>query len=335
MVDFWNKFDNTLRIIYSNFLLIQKEGRENAAWIHPVLEDGRSSIHVILNYTGDLSAIEASGFETSQDEGDGRANGFVDLNQLETIADSPGVIELRYGSPPKYDLDDSVTDISARKELSGSKPFVWEVDRSTGTFSGSMGENVIVGVIDTGIDFNHKVFFKNDTPETRILRIWDQGLVKEAGENSPDVSLLAGTKTYGVEYTSDMINKVIQNKPGAPKIRHRDCAAHGTHVAATAAGDGRQKSFLTTQGYDFVGVAPKASIIMVKHLALEKVPAEANFEQSFKDALHYILNVAKSLNLPVVINCSFGNLLGPHDGLEDQYQFLNPLFQNLTGDTEV
>src|SRR5688572_10795234 len=81
MIDFWNKLDRALQIIYANFLLIQKEGREAAPWIHPVLEDERTSLHVVLEYSGDLSAIEALGFETSQDEGEGNANGFVDLNK--------------------------------------------------------------------------------------------------------------------------------------------------------------------------------------------------------------------------------------------------------------
>jgi subtilisin family serine protease len=88
------------------------------------------------------------------------------------------------------------------------------------------GKNVIVGIIDTGIDASHEAF------SGRILRIWDQQLrgdgVKEGG--------------YGAELT-----------PGMFSIS-RDDEGHGTHVAGIAAGADTL----------FSGVAPEADFIIVK-----------------------------------------------------------------------
>ncbi|MEM7454483.1 MAG: S8 family peptidase [Planctomycetota bacterium] len=92
--------------------------------------------------------------------------------------------------------------------------------------TGLSGSNVIVGVIDTGIDPKHPAF------KDRILKIWDQTLdgpgVDEGG--------------YGLELSGSIITA------------SRDDDGHGTHVAGIAAG----------ASDDFTGVAPEADLVIVK-----------------------------------------------------------------------
>jgi subtilisin family serine protease len=329
----WEKVDRSLQEIYANYDLIKTEGIDEVGWIDPHLPEDGQPIAIVISYTGASLSVASPGFTIEQDNEDGSAYATVILDDLEALTDSAQILEIRFGDEPTLHLDTSVIEILARKAASGSAPFQWEVDRSNGNFTGKTGENVIVGIIDTGIDYTHINFLKDATPTTRILRIWDQGLIPQAGESSPDKALLAGPKTYGVEYTDAMINDVLQKKAGAKPIRHKDCVGHGSHVASTAAGDGRQAAFSTAKPYDFVGVAPKAWIIMVKALELTDNPASSTVstEVRMRDAYMYIKKVAKSAgmpvaNMPVVINSSFGKSLGPHDGLGDEEIFITKFF---------
>lgn len=88
------------------------------------------------------------------------------------------------------------------------------------------GKDVVVGIVDTGIDGYHPSF------EGRILSIWDQ---KMEGHGW-------GLKDYGTVLTGELIGASF------------DVIGHGTHVAGIAAG--RDK--------EFGGVAPDADLIIVK-----------------------------------------------------------------------
>jgi subtilisin family serine protease len=320
----WNKLDSALAAIYLNYLKSREGDANAAARLHPtVARTGR--IHVTLLYSGSLSEIESLGFRTVRDHGEGRADGELDLSNLERLAAVPGVRKLSFGIKPRPNLDMSIPQIEAR-------PGAW--DFSAGAFSGTTGAGVIVGIIDTGIDFQHPFFLKSDAPKTtRILRIWDMGLQPRVGESSPALALLSGgavAGTYGVEYTDAMINQVLRGVVGATPVRHRDCNGHGTHVASTAAGDGRP-------AHTYIGVAPEADIIVVKYFFLQNDPKIGGTlvgeHQQKADAVSYILNVAKTVLVarPVVINCSFGDLTGPHDGFTEDEVWLTAKFAGATG----
>lgn len=94
------------------------------------------------------------------------------------------------------------------------------------TAEGLSGTNVIVGIVDTGIDPIHPAF------AGRILHIWDQTL---PGPGVPEGG-------YGIEVT------------GATLTASRDTVGHGTHVAGIAAG----------ADPGFGGIAPAARLLIVK-----------------------------------------------------------------------
>ena len=159
------------------------------------------------------------------------------------------------------------------------------------------GDGVIVGVFDTGIDWDH-LDFRNpsDTSKSRILKLWDQTITPISGETSPTGF------NYGVEYTQAHLNNELDGSP-AGYVREKDLNGHGTHVAGTAAGNGAS---LSTR--KFAGLAPNADLVIVK-----------GGNSSFSDyneinAMTYFQNVANAFGKPIVVNMSIGGQFGAHDG---------------------
>ena len=301
MPTLWDKLDDGFSSIYSKFL--QGQGGEK--------------LHVLIRYRGDPSELVTAGFEMIWNDGQGRATGALAMENVERVAARPEVIRISYPREDVPDLDKSVPDIKANQ--------VWKL--TAGVFSQTTGNGVLIGIIDTGIDFTHDFFMSNLAPKTtRILRIWDQGLVKVAGESEPAAALLhpGSPGPYGVEYTHFEINQSLRAVPGALAIRHRDCAGHGTHVASIASGDGRT-------AFTHVGVAPKAELVIVKLLGLENTPrvggVPVSFDQRFKDAVHFIRGLGVIQSKPVVINYSVGSTMGPHDGLTETEDWLGNEFR--------
>ncbi|HDQ46354.1 MAG TPA: hypothetical protein ENN17_12795 [bacterium] len=161
------------------------------------------------------------------------------------------------------------------------------------------GENVLICIIDTGIDWSHPDFRDPDDPfKSRILFIWDQTLTPVSGENSPSESG-AG---YGVEYTRAHIEGELDGTASG-FVRQRDYHGHGTHIAGTAAGNGA-----STAGARYRGLAHRAGLIVVK-------AGNGSFlETDVVNALSYASQKAEALSRPVVVNMSLGSDAGPHDG---------------------
>ena len=107
--------------------------------------------------------------------------------------------------------------------------------------TGYTGKDVVVGFIDTGIDWAHGDF-KNTDGSTRILYLWDQ--TQSTSSNTPSAY------GYGQHWDSSEINL------GTP-TNNRNDSYHGTTVAGSAAGNG------LASGYH-KGVAPESDIIMVQ-----------------------------------------------------------------------
>ena len=167
------------------------------------------------------------------------------------------------------------------------------------------GQNVIVGIIDSGIDWKHEDFRDPaDSTKSRILYIWDQ--VDSLNDRHPQGF------NYGAEWTRADIEDEIDGTP-AGIVRHKDSDAsaggHGTHVSGTAAGN--------------LGLAPGADIIVVG----------LDFEASTSvvDAVHYIFTKAEKLGRPAVINASLGTHMGPHDGTSAESQAIDLFLQEKPG----
>jgi len=159
----------------------------------------------------------------------------------------------------------------------------------------STGKGVIVGIIDTGIDFFHPEFMvKSDGTRSRIQYIWDQ---------NDTMSVLKPIGfTYGTEWNYSQIQATIN---GDSIVRHRDVnySSHGTHVSGTAAG--------------LSGHAPDADIIVVA--------LDWDRSSSLVDASLYLVQKSVELGRPIVINASLGSHEVPHDGSDLSTQFIDSL----------
>jgi subtilisin family serine protease len=345
MPDPLGKLDHTLRQIYTGFMKSQQASSTTEA----PRDAGLPPRYILtLRYEGSLSEIESQGFTATWKEYEGLAHGALHLADLVRVASHPGVISLEYGTPHEPSLDTSAPEIKARASSTSNAGTdgVWFVDPSTGilsTTSLASGTGVIVGVIDTGIDIFHPVFMNSLSPfDTRILNIWDQGLdpAPGTGEKGPDVSLIydantTNAHTYGVEFDRQSINDYL-NKVNPRTFRHRDCVGHGTHTAATAAGNGNPGAQppalpFAPGGFEFVGIAPKADIVVVKFLDVKNDVRDTGGNSvsenvRMANAVRYIVNVAKRANKPAVLNCSFGTYVNAHDGLSVNEMFLDSEF---------
>jgi subtilisin family serine protease len=170
-----------------------------------------------------------------------------------------------------------------------------------GLSQGYTGKNVILGVVDTGIDFNHPDF-KDSNGKTRVLRYWDHSLT---GPNSPM------PYNYGQEWDSTAINNGT--------CTSMDDNAHGTTVAGAAVGNG------LANGQN-KGMAPDANIIVVE--TNFNLP---NWTLTIADACDYIFKIADQYNMPAVVNLSLGSYLGSHDGNDPAAEIMEQLLDEKPG----
>ena len=123
------------------------------------------------------------------------------------------------------------------------------------------GRGVLVGIIDTGIDYLNKEFQREDDT-TRIVRIWDQTI-----QGDKDIYDLK----YGTEYTEDQINQAIslQTSGGDPYsiVPSKDDIGHGTRLAGIIGGRGINP--------DLKGAAPDCQFVIVKLSRATKVELDA------------------------------------------------------------
>ena len=167
------------------------------------------------------------------------------------------------------------------------------------------GRGVLVGIIDSGIDYANPVF-RNADGTTRIRALWDQSL----SENPPEGYLI------GAEYTDEQINEALRQPTGEERrqiVPSRDVSGHGTAVAGVAAGNSS----------DYRGVAYESDLIVVK-LGLPKLNGFPRTTELMQ-AIDYVVRKALEYGQPVAINISFGNTYGAHDGSSLLEQFIQDI----------
>ena len=179
------------------------------------------------------------------------------------------------------------------------------------------GGGVLLAVLDSGINWDLEVFRKADG-STRIRYLWDQTVSEETA--SMRYGKMPDGFSLGTEYTAEEINAALQ-MPALDRYRRipsRDLSGHGTAVAGIAAG--RSADGLYT------GAAPEAELIVVKlGLPGNSGGVEEGFPRTTEilRGVTYALWKARQLNMPLVINLSFGNSYGSHDGSSLLERFLD------------
>ena len=109
------------------------------------------------------------------------------------------------------------------------------------------GRGVIVGIVDTGINYQHPAFRNNDG-SSRILSIWDQTI---QGGNTPSGF------TFGSEYEGRLIDLALRSQDPLSMVPTEDTNGHGTAIASIIAGKPSIEN-------SFSGVVTEADFLIVK-----------------------------------------------------------------------
>ena len=165
-----------------------------------------------------------------------------------------------------------------------------------GGSNGLTGKGILVGVVDSGVDFFHPDF-RNEDGSSRILRLWDQSI----NGNPPE------GYTRGTEYTKEEIDEalVLGETEGRRLVPSRDVSGHGTAVLGIAAGNGT-----VSEGVNR-GVAYESEILVVKmgNAGTNSFPRTTEL----MEGIDYLVRQAAALGKPIAINISFGNNYGSHE----------------------
>ncbi len=206
-------------------------------------------------------------------------NGFsgeMKYGDIKTVEELPEVAKVHIVN--KYERPDEETEMEYSKELVQAQE-AWRD-------YGYKGEGMIVGVIDTGIDPNHRDMILSEETEGELTK-------SEVEKAKTDTGLLGNYYTekvpYGYNYMDE--NNIIQDIAEGASM-------HGMHVAGTVGANGDEENG------GIKGIAPEAQV-----LALKVFGNDPNMQSTWGDI--YIKAIDDAIILGAdVINMSLGSTAG-------------------------
>lgn len=248
-------------------------------------------VSVIIDFDSDeaVDAAMESGLEITSRFGT-HVFASVPVDRVEEIDAMPGVKRIGLSGSRRL-LNDTTRKISS----------VDEVHNGVDLPASYHGEDVVVGLYDTGLDASH-ISFKDSVGEQRIKKLWCFPLYSgwqndvEKGKTPPP------GKDVNIYSTPEMIASFTTDDSSE---------SHGSHVLGTAAG-----SYAISQSKDFRGMAP-ASELAVACGRLDDL--------SILRGVDSVATYADSVGKRCVINLSLGSNEGPHDGTDPFTTVLNEI----------
>lgn len=248
-----------------------------------------NSWDLIVKYQGSLDRVRAMGVNVRELSG-----GYAILNVPEILVDTVSNLEeIIFVEKPKS-LEFGVLngkrvscvnqvqtpDFSVGAPTEGGSPY-----SVIGGEGGLFGEGVIIGIADSGIDYTNNAF-RNADGTTRILKLWDQ--------------------VTDTVFDEEQINEALSAANPYNIVNSRDVSGHGTHVAGIAAGN------YAEDRNNNLGIATKSRLIIVKMAE----PSRDSFPKTTQlmEAVDFIVKQSNEYGMPFVVNISFGNTYGSHDG---------------------
>jgi len=254
----------------------------------------RETLYPVTIRSTDIDQVKAAGIQTNSDY-EGWSTARVTYEQLLQLSEL-GTVSSVFQGDLLYPLNDLAVGLSGAD-------LVHDAYLNNVAYDGT---DVIVLIIDTGIDWTHLDFRDpDDDTKSRILYIWDQTDVTTYTDamtpEDRDPTNFSGLN-YGAEYTNAQINSELDGS--APdSVKQTDTNGHGTAVAGAAVGNGAS---LSSKKYS--GMAPGADIVVVR------AGVNSFSDTNLKDALTYAQKIASTTGKPVVVNLSLGDQANAHDG---------------------
>ena len=264
-------YNNKLSINTQN-LIRDINNNKNSLLKSSSKEDTKIGAYIIVENGADPYSLEEYGVEVNMVL-DTIVSARIPIDAIEEITSLGIVKKIDSGGRAKPKMDKAREAIKVDNIISG-------IDLP----SAYTGKNVVIGIIDCGIQLDHINFYDNNG-NLRIKRVWNQ-------------PINTGTPPEGYSYGSEYKTEEEIIAAGYDETSE----THGGHVTGIAAG--------SYKGNDFYGVAPECDIVFVSY----------NYNDtsvgwnSISDAIAYIYDYADSVDKPCVVNISLGDTYGPHDG---------------------
>ena len=184
-------------------------------------------------------------------------------------------------------------------------------------YLGLYGRGVIVGIVDTGINYQHPAFRNNDGT-SRILSIWDQTIQE---------GTIPSGFTFGSEYERPIINLALSGEEPLAIVPSEDTNGHGTAIASIIVGKPSIED-------SFSGIATESDLVVVKLKEAKRNIRQFFFVQDntvcYQETdlilgIRYLYSVAQKLKRPLVICIALGSSQGGHNGHGTASNYINVL----------
>lgn len=197
----------------------------------------------------------------------------MSADRVDWLAQQPAVRAVELASRIRANTDSARADTHTDQVLQG-----------IGLNTGYDGSGVLIGLIDTGIDFTHLAFRDRDG-HRRIERVYCPT------DTTGMPVVIDGVNFPGSQFvTDDEIGKLTTDD---------SLMTHGTHTLGIAGG---------SRVGPYSGMAPGARLVVVA------IPSNSLTSASLLLGAQYIVHCARQMQLPCVISMSMGDHLGAHDG---------------------
>lgn len=261
---------------------------KNRVMKRPIAEietyNGQEMISAFISVNdGNFGAVEALGAVMQTQFNDQLAAMLLPVNKIEAISELSNVIYIEVAEVLEPETDYGRVFTQAVDALTNS-----ETAQALGLTSAYTGKGVILGMIDSGIDFQH-LAFKDKDGNSRIVRAYTL-----EGANSTNLT------TYS---TASQIASLTCDADDGDHGIHTSTIAGGSSVIVT--GD----NVTVTDDHanaTYGGMAPEVDLVIAGLSSL--------YTTSITTAIQNICNYADQVGKPCVISMSFGSLAGPHDG---------------------
>ncbi|RIZ60167.1 S8 family peptidase [Paraclostridium bifermentans] len=240
-------------------------------------------------YTGDIKkSFEENNIDKYVILNDELATIYVPLDFQAEILDTIRNIEWWQKSQPMASL------IELNNNLSNGESVLSAVGGDyveSNPYLNVSGENILVAVIDSGVDYLHKDLI-DDNNSSKILYLWDQ----ENNSKKPPEGMI-----FGSEFNREEINKAIQNQDNSLS---KDNTGTGTMACGIIAGQGNINR-------EYRGIARGVDLIVVKLREYKDIyyKGKTSYEMSdFVAALTYAFNISIKENKPLIVNFTVGTI---------------------------